>query len=471
MKRIEEALPLPYRAALRGMIGERFLFEHGSITDALFVYLDGQPEDASADMLASHFAARPLVCLTRIWEEHIRTRYPGARVFRRWLMKPARTFRLPEVVEAPQGYGLAAMDEDAFARHPFGQGVNYPSYEVFRRTGAGAAAYCGGEIVSAASSFVSLDGEVELDVGTAEPHRGRGLASACAALMLKECAEKGYAVHWDAQNETSRRLAQKFGFELETIYPVYWLTGRLCSTTARNGSDTMKILVLNGSPKRERSDTLHITRAFLDGMRDAAPQEVELIHVIDKHIEYCTGCFVCMRGGVCIHDDDMRAILDDILASDLLLFSFPLYSYGMPAHLKALVDRLVSLSSLAMKRDGDRYTHVGQANLAHLRYMMICGCGFPNSRRNFEPAIAQFELLFPRSRTIITVPESPMFNAPEAAVVTAPRLELVRRAGQQYAASGAIDAALLAEICSPMIPEEQYAAIVNGEAAQSESGK
>ena len=40
----------------------------------------------------------------------------------------------------------------------------------------------------------------------------------------------------------------------------------------------MKILVLNGSPKRDKSDTMHITRAFLEGMRDAAPQE---IHEID----------------------------------------------------------------------------------------------------------------------------------------------------------------------------------------------
>ncbi len=28
----------------------------------------------------------------------------------------------------------------------------------------------------------------------------------------------------------------------------------------------MKVLVLNGSPKREASDTMHITRAFLKGM-------------------------------------------------------------------------------------------------------------------------------------------------------------------------------------------------------------
>ena len=62
----------------------------------------------------------------------------------------------------------------------------------------------------------------------------------------------------------------------------------------------------------------------------------------------------------------------------------------------------------------------------------------------------------------MTVPESPMFNAPEAATVTAPRLELVRKAGRQYAENGEISAELLTKIGSPMITEETYAQIVNG---------
>ncbi|MBR4427840.1 MAG: flavodoxin family protein [Clostridia bacterium] len=224
----------------------------------------------------------------------------------------------------------------------------------------------------------------------------------------------------------------------------------------------MKILVLNGSPKRDKSDTMHITRAFLDGMKDAAPQDIHVIHTADSHIEYCTGCFSCMRnGGACVHDDDMKGILEEILSSDLLVWSFPLYCYGMPASLKALLDRTLPLSSMAMRKVGDRYEHVEQADFSKLKYLMVCGCGFPNSKHNFEPAAAQFRLCFRGDATVITVPESPMFAAPEAISVTLPRLKKVREAGRQYAETGSIDPGLMQEITSPMIPEEVYARIVN----------
>ena len=225
----------------------------------------------------------------------------------------------------------------------------------------------------------------------------------------------------------------------------------------------MKILVLNGSPKKEKSDTMCITRALLEGSNEVSGQDIHIVNVSDRHIEYCAGCFSCMRnGGNCIHNDDMREILEEILKSDLLIFSYPLYCYGMPAPLKALLDRTLPLSSMAMQKVGDRYEHVGQADFSHLKYLMICGCGFPNSKHNFEPAVAQFKLCFPNNHTIITVPESPMFNAPEAEAVAVPRLALIKEAGRQYAENGAIEEALISQITSPMIPEAQYAEIVNG---------
>ena len=186
----------------------------------------------------------------------------------------------------------------------------------------------------------------------------------------------------------------------------------------------MKILVFNGSPKRDKSDTMHITRAFLDGMNESGEQDVHEIHIIDMHIEYCRGCFSCMHnGGSCIYDDDMKKILKEIPESDLLIFSFPLYAYGMPAPMKAMVDRLLPLTSMEMREvDGK---------------------------------------LFPEDHTIITIPESPMFNASEAAPVTGPRLDLVMEAGKQYAEKFCISEEILEEIRTPMIPEEEYARIVN----------
>lgn len=227
----------------------------------------------------------------------------------------------------------------------------------------------------------------------------------------------------------------------------------------------MKILVFNGSPKKDKSDTMHLTRSFLTGMNDIRENDVHIIDVIDKRIEYCTGCFECMKnGGKCIHQDDMQDILNEILQSDILVFSFPLYCYGMPAPLKALMDRTLPLGSMAMQKVGERYEHIAQADFSHLRYVMICGCGFPNSKNNFEGMIKQFELMFSDNNTIITVPESPMFNAPEAVTVTKPFLEVMRQAGREYISDGKISDDTKSQLNIPMIPEEVYAEIVNGNA-------
>ncbi len=215
--------PLLFRAARQGVFGRRTEFSRGSITDALFVYLDGEPEPGSVAEVDAHFRNRPLVCLTEDWKDRIEAQFPEAAVYRRTAMKPACRFILPEIPGIPEGYRLTGMDEAAFERHPFSQGKNYDSWNAFRAEGSGAVVYCGMEIAAAASSFLSLNGEVELDVSTKEDHRGKKLATHCIARMLRDCMKRGFTVHWDAQNSISCHLAQKFGFEAEDEYSVYWI--------------------------------------------------------------------------------------------------------------------------------------------------------------------------------------------------------------------------------------------------------
>ena len=54
----------------------------------------------------------------------------------------------------------------------------------------------------------------------------------------------------------------------------------------------MKILVINGSPKKEKSDTMHITHAFLDGMKEVGFYEIRKcrIEAYRKDRGYIKGC-------------------------------------------------------------------------------------------------------------------------------------------------------------------------------------
>lgn len=226
-----------------------------------------------------------------------------------------------------------------------------------------------------------------------------------------------------------------------------------------------KILLINGSPKGTASDTMHLASAFIKGMEDEEALEVSVINTYDAHIRYCTGCFACMKnGGKCVIDDDMASILKQILSSDVLVFSFPLYCYGMPASLKALLDRTLPMSHMTMEKTEEGYEHTAQSDFSHLRYVMICGSGFPSFEGSFDAVSRSFISMFPREKsTLLCVSESPMFSSPEASSVTIPFLAKVRASGAEYAKSGTLSAETLHFLSVPMIPPEQYIAIVNGE--------
>jgi multimeric flavodoxin WrbA len=56
----------------------------------------------------------------------------------------------------------------------------------------------------------------------------------------------------------------------------------------------MKVLGINGSPRREKSQTLRLLKGILDGARQGGA-ETELVDVCKLRIEYCTACDTCHR--------------------------------------------------------------------------------------------------------------------------------------------------------------------------------
>ena len=91
----------------------------------------------------------------------------------------------------------------------------------------------------------------------------------------------------------------------------------------------MKILVINGSPKGENSDTIKVTKAFLQGMGETA----EIINTSMINVKPCLGCLACWQKsrGVCVQKDDMAAMLEKFKAADLIIWSTPLYFFSLPS--------------------------------------------------------------------------------------------------------------------------------------------
>ncbi len=225
----------------------------------------------------------------------------------------------------------------------------------------------------------------------------------------------------------------------------------------------MKILVLNGSPKK-KSDTFRMTEAFLKGMNKNQQHDVHVINVIEKQIAPCRGCFGCWQkmDGHCVIQDDQNAILDLYRASDVIIWSFPLYCYAMPSHLKAVLDRTIPLVKMAMRQEQDgTVRHEALADFSRMHTLVICGCGFPDWEGNFDGLKQMCAVCF-GGPDMVCVPEAPLLNVPEAAVVADPLLARFEAAGEEYAATLTLSPETVAALETPMIPKEDYIRAVNG---------
>ncbi len=106
----------------------------------------------------------------------------------------------------------------------------------------------------------------------------------------------------------------------------------------------MKVIGINGSARKDwNTDTL--VKKALEGAA-AAGAETELIELYAEPIKGCLECFACKRkgintGGLCAIRDNLRPVLEKVLAADAVVLGSPNF-FGYPSGmLRAFIERFL----------------------------------------------------------------------------------------------------------------------------------
>ena len=103
----------------------------------------------------------------------------------------------------------------------------------------------------------------------------------------------------------------------------------------------MKILVLNGSPKK-KSDTFRLTDAFLKGLNRGGEHEVHIVNVIEKKIAPCRGCFGNPEM-ICVPETPMLNVPAAAIVADPLLARFEKAGTEYAANLSLSAETVAAL--------------------------------------------------------------------------------------------------------------------------------
>lgn len=116
----------------------------------------------------------------------------------------------------------------------------------------------------------------------------------------------------------------------------------------------MNICILNGSP-RPQGNTTELLKPFCEELA-AGEAHVNRIDLTELQISSCKGCYHCQdvpNEYGCVQKDDMHAVAQAVLESDLIVLATPIYTWYCTTELKAVLDRFYGLAKFYRSAEGN----------------------------------------------------------------------------------------------------------------------
>ncbi len=228
----------------------------------------------------------------------------------------------------------------------------------------------------------------------------------------------------------------------------------------------MKVIAINSSPRKDRSNTSIILKPFLEGMKDAGA-ELELFYTDELDINCCQACFNCWMKtpGKCIQQDDMEALLSKLANAEIWVIATPVYVDGMTGSMKNLIDRLIPLMEPYMKIDDGHCRHPIREGIKRGKVVLVSTCGF------WE--LDNFDALVSHVKTISLNFEREFAGAvlrPYGSILKTKAhqgeplndiLNAARDAGRQLIQTGKISDETLNDISREVIGQQEYVEMFN----------
>ena len=120
-----------------------------------------------------------------------------------------------------------------------------------------------------------------------------------------------------------------------------------------------KILILNGSPHREKSTTMVATNAFVRGMLASGNYEADPVHVAALNIRPCLGGLSCC---------------------------------GRPEGECGLLSMVMAYHGQNTPQDGEP-AHTFRYPKADRRFILISGCAYNETNEVYDPILREFDLI------------------------------------------------------------------------------
>lgn len=213
-------------------------------------------------------------------------------------------------------------------------------------------------------------------------------------------------------------------------------------TFPRRWSRPGRALVLAGSPRKKNGLTEFYLAPFLEGMRKAGT-EIEAVHLYEKKIGPCLGCFKCWTAtpGVCVQRDDQAELLLKLNNAELIVYAMPLYFHSLPGLVKNHFDRQLPLYHPYLEKAGGLTRHPRRVSVKK-SVVLFSICGFPEVRQ-FEPLVKTLQCYAQESNaslaaTVLLPGAMELYYNPCKRSLLTAKLDLLRDAGRQLAGRGKV---------------------------------